>query len=63
MSHYGDLALYDLIMDCFDALPVAALVNNDYLCVHGGISPDFEFVEDINKINRFEEPSLKGLLW
>jgi len=28
-----------LFVDCFDALPIAAEVNNDYLCMHGGISP------------------------
>jgi serine/threonine-protein phosphatase 2B catalytic subunit len=31
-------------------MPIAADVNNDYLCMHGGISPDLVTVEDINKI-------------
>lgn len=44
-------------------MPIAAIVNNDYLCVHGGISPDLTSAEDINrKIDRFKEPPLSGLL-
>ena len=31
-------------MDLFDHLPVSALVNNKFLCVHGGISPDAQTV-------------------
>lgn len=34
-----DMELYDLFMDCFDALPVAALVGKKYLAMHGGIGP------------------------
>lgn len=50
-------------MESFDAMPIAAIVNNDYLCVHGGISPDLATTEDINrKIERFREPPLSGML-
>lgn len=40
-----DQNVYDNFIDLFDTLPIAALVNNKFLCVHGGISPD------INKVN------------
>lgn len=43
-------------------MPLAATVNNDYLCMHGGISPSLTDLDMLNKINRFIEPPLSGLL-
>ena len=43
-SHSGlvkyDQEVYEAVMDMFDQLPLAALVNNNFLCIHGGISRD-----------------------
>jgi serine/threonine-protein phosphatase 2B catalytic subunit len=62
-----DIDLYDLFMDVFDTLPLASVVANKYLAMHGGISPDLAHVDEINSINRFEEVPLSGvfcdLLW
>jgi serine/threonine-protein phosphatase 2B catalytic subunit len=30
--------VYDLMMDAFNLLPIACVVNHSYFCVHGGIS-------------------------
>jgi len=44
-------------------MPISADVNGDYLCMHGGISPELKSKEDIeNNIDRFIEPPLKGFL-
>lgn len=49
-----DVETYDTIMEMFDSLPLMATVNDLYLCVHGGISPELFQLEDVNqKINRF----------
>ena len=49
-------------MEVFDTMPVACIVDDQYLAMHGGISPHFEKVEEINLVDRFQEVPLKGLL-
>jgi len=40
-----DIQLYDLFMDVFDSLPIAAVISNKYLALHGGISPDLTHID------------------
>ena len=42
--------VYEAMMTAFDALPLAAIVNNQFFCVHGGISPELKLVNDINSV-------------
>ena len=48
-----DTEIYDLFMDVFDALTIAALVAKKYLAMHGGIAKDLHKLDEINEINRF----------
>jgi serine/threonine-protein phosphatase 2B catalytic subunit len=43
-----DVETYEIIMEMFDSLPLMATVNDLYLCVHAGISPEMFQLEDIN---------------
>jgi len=65
-----DELMYNSVMYAFDCLPLSAHLITPYgnfLCVHGGLSPDIETLEDIQDINRFSEPPDDGpfcdLLW
>lgn len=46
----------------FEYIPVAAIVANDYLCIHGGISPLLEKVQQIRELKRPLKIPLNGLV-
>ena len=68
-AKYG-LTVYYRFLKCFQQMPLCAVVSSEqgrYFCCHGGISPELEYIEQINLLDREEEPAMSGalvdLLW
>ena len=57
-----NLKIWKFFSDCFNWLPVCALIDDKILCMHGGISPELTSLEKIRKIVRPTEIPEKGLL-
>ncbi|CAR26204.1 hypothetical protein ZYGR_0H00110 [Zygosaccharomyces rouxii] len=60
--------LFDMFSQSFESLPLGAVINDDYLVMHGGLPSDENCtLEDLKKINRFSQPPKEGafmeLLW
>ncbi|KAF8664226.1 hypothetical protein AX16_000788 [Volvariella volvacea WC 439] len=60
--HKYSVAVYEKCIESFCALPITALVDGRFFCVHGGISPELMKLDDLKKFNRFTEPGSTGLL-
>ena len=58
-----DREVYELFIQSFQMLPIACLMNKKFLALHGGISPNFKSLKDLQTIDRFQEPGKEGLLW
>lgn len=57
-----NLKLWKLFSDVFNVMPVCALIDEKILCMHGGLSPQLENLEQILKIVRPVEIPDQGLL-
>lgn len=57
-----NVKLWKQFTDCFNCLPVAALIDEKILCMHGGLSPVLHSLNQIKSLPRPSEVPETGLL-
>nr|POF12172.1 serine/threonine-protein phosphatase pp1 isozyme 4 [Quercus suber] len=57
-----NVRLWKIFTDCFNCLPVAALIDDKILCMHGGLSPDLTNLDQIRNLTRPTDVPDSGLL-
>ncbi|AQZ13604.1 PPH3 (YDR075W) [Zygosaccharomyces parabailii] len=67
LRKYGNSNVWRYCCEVFDYLSLGAIVNDSVFCVHGGLSPDVETIDEIRSIDRKQEVPHEGamcdLLW
>jgi protein phosphatase len=64
---YPDDNVFELFIDIFNYLPLAAVLQDNVFCVHGGICPELKTIDQIKFIQKpilnFDDPVVEGLVW
>jgi len=64
---YGNANAWKYFTDLFDYLPLTAIVENQFFCLHGGLSPSIDTLDHVRQLDRIQEVPNEGpmsdLLW
>lgn len=52
LRKYGNANVWKYLTDLFDYLPLTAVVADQVFCLHGGLSPTLETLDDVRKLDR-----------
>lgn len=59
---FGSLNVWRVCTDLFDYLALACLIDDEVLCVHGGISPKLKELDELRLVERVAEIPHEGLV-
>ncbi|KAL1658636.1 Metallo-dependent phosphatase-like protein [Schizophyllum commune] len=59
---YGSATVWKACCNVFDYLNLAAIIDGETLCVHGGLSPDIRTLDQIRVLSRAQEIPHEGAL-
>jgi serine/threonine-protein phosphatase PP1 catalytic subunit len=57
-----NIKLWKIFTNCFNAMPVAALIDDRIFCMHGGLSPDLHSLDQIKRVVRPTDVPDTGLV-
>eukprot|EP00823_Brevimastigomonas_motovehiculus_P002924 TRINITY_DN1740_c0_g1_i1.p1 TRINITY_DN1740_c0_g1~~TRINITY_DN1740_c0_g1_i1.p1 ORF type:complete len:405 (+),score=76.98 TRINITY_DN1740_c0_g1_i1:108-1322(+) len=57
-----NIKLWKTFTDCFNCLPVAAIIDEKIFCVHGGLSPEHHSMDQIRRIARPTDVPDSGII-
>ena len=57
-----NIKLWKTFTDCFNCLPIAAIIDEKIFCMHGGLSPELASMDQIKRIMRPTDVPDTGLL-
>ena len=67
LRKYGNSNVWKMFTDLFHFLPISAVIEGQIFCLHGGLSPSIETLDNIRQLDRFQEVPQEGpmcdLLW
>ena len=67
MRKYGSINVWRYCTEIFDYLPIGAIIDKKIFCIHGGLSPTIDTIDEIQNIDRKQEVPHDGamcdLLW
>ncbi|KAK6819717.1 Serine/threonine-protein phosphatase PP2A catalytic subunit [Apiospora arundinis] len=55
LRKYGNANVWKFFTDLFDYLPLTALIDNQIFCLHGGLSPSIDTLDNIRALDRIQE--------
>jgi serine/threonine-protein phosphatase 2A catalytic subunit len=67
LRKYGNANVWKYFTELFDYLPLASVVEDQIFCLHGGLSPSIDTLDQIKQLDRVQEVPHEGpmcdLLW